>query len=517
MADGETSARYRQTRDRPARDNRPRVAVVGSGFGGLAAAIRLQAAGVDTVLFEARDKPGGRAYVYEEQGFVFDAGPTVITAPQTLDELFEVAGRRREDYIEFLPVTPFYRLLWEDGTRIDYAGGDTLVEQIERTWPGDAAGYLQFVAYAKRVFEKGFEELSSEPFLRFADMVRVAPALMRLRADRSVYGAVARFVKDEHLRQALSFHSLLVGGNPFETSAIYTLIHYLERQYGVFFPRGGTGALVRALVKLFEELGGEVRLSTPVESIDVERRDRHNVHFVHTRGHAREAFAAVVSNSDIHHTYAKLYAKHPTSMQQQRRLERSEWSMSLFVLYFGSDRTWDIAHHSVLFGQRYRELLAEVFHGSSLPDDFSLYLHAPTVTDPSLAPPGSGAHYVLAPVPHLGNAPLDWKRIGADFAARIFAALERWLPGLREHVVVKRWITPLDFRDTLFAHHGAAFSLAPTLGQSAWFRPHNRDPGIDGLYLVGAGTHPGAGIPGVVSSAKATAKLVLDDLGGRVC
>jgi phytoene desaturase len=504
-----TSAAQRRTTSQET----PRVAVIGSGFGGLAVAIRLQAAGLSTVLFEARDQAGGRAYVYRDAGYTFDAGPTVITAPQTLDELFTVAGKRREDYVEFLPVTPFYRLLWEDGTSVDYAGGEQLLRQIEELWPEDAAGYLRFVDYAKRVFEKGFDELAAEPFLRFSDMVRVAPALLRLRADRSVYDTVARFVKNEHLRQALSFHSLLVGGNPFETSAIYTLIHYLERQFGVFFPRGGTGALVQALVRLFEELGGELRLETPVESVAIERRKGRNVHLVSSRRAARERFDAVVSNSDLHHTYAKLYGQHPRGQQQKGKLERAEWSMSLFVLYFGTDRNFDIAHHSVLFGRRYRELLAEIFHGDALPDDFSLYLHAPTVTDPSLAPAGCGAYYVLAPVPHLGHAALDWSKLAPEFAERIFASLQRFMPDLRRHIVVKRWMTPLDFRDTLFAHHGSAFSLAPLLTQSAWFRPHNRDPEIEGLYLVGAGTHPGAGVPGVVSSAKATAKLVLADLG----
>jgi phytoene desaturase len=493
----------------------PRVAVVGSGFGGLAAAIRLQAAGCQTVLFEARDKPGGRAYVHEQSGFVFDAGPTVITAPHTIVELFELCGRRCEDYVELVPVRPFYRLLWEDGTRLDYDSGDRLAAEIERCFPADAAGYQRFVEYARRVFEKGYTELAAEPFLRFSDMVRVAPSLARLRADRSVYATVSRFVSDEHLRQALSFHSLLVGGNPFETSAIYTLIHYLERKWGVFFPRGGTGALVRALVRLFEELGGELRLSSPVTQIEVERTGRRTRHLVTSEQVSREAFAAVVSNSDLQHTYAKLYGQAVEGRHMRRKLESAEWSMSLFVLYFGTDRTWDLAHHSVLFGPRYRELLADVFHGDALPDDFSLYLHAPTVTDPSLAPPGCGSYYVLSPVPHLGRAALDWGALAPSYSERILAALERWMPDLRRHVVVRRWMTPLDFQRDLFAHHGAAFSLAPLLSQSAWFRPHNRDPHIQGLYLVGAGTHPGAGVPGVVNSAKATARLVLEDLGGR--
>ncbi|MFW6067072.1 MAG: phytoene desaturase [Myxococcota bacterium] len=490
-----------------------RAAVVGSGFGGLAAAIRLQALGVPTTVFEARDQAGGRAYVHRERGFVFDAGPTVITAPHCLEELFQVAGRVLGDYVELVPVRPYYRLIWSDGDRFDYDGD--LYETIRRRSPADAEGYRRFVEYSRRVFDKGYTELGAAPFLRFRDMLRVAPDLMRLRADRSVYGAVSRFVRDEHLRQALSFHSLLVGGNPFETSAIYTLIHYLERQWGVFFPRGGTGALVRALVRLFEELGGELRLSTPVRRVDVEGRGGRSVHRVHTDAGV-EAFDLVVSNADVHHTYARLYAGEVAAHRERRRLERLEWSMGLFVLYFGTDRTYaehDVAHHTVLFGPRYRSLLEEIFHGHALPADFSLYLHAPTVTDPSLAPEGCGTFYVLSPVPHLGNAPIDWDTTGAAYAERILAALEAHLPDLRRHVVVRRWMHPGDFERDLFAYQGSAFSCAPRLTQSAWFRPHNRDPRIPGLYLVGAGTHPGAGVPGVINSAKATAGLIARDLG----
>ncbi|HEY6078624.1 MAG TPA: phytoene desaturase family protein, partial [Polyangiaceae bacterium] len=310
----------------------------------------------------------------------------------------------------------------------------------------------------------------------------------------------------------LSFHSLLVGGNPFETSAIYTLIHYLERKWGVFFPRGGTGALVRALVQLYRELGGELRLSCPVRSIAIERGTR-SVHRVTSDAAQAEPFDAVVSNSDLHHTYARLYAAEPEAQATAKRLERARWSMSLFVLYFGTDRPYDIAHHTVLFGPRYRGLLQEVFHGRQLPPDFSLYLHAPSVTDPSLAPPGGASFYVLSPVPHLGNAPLDWSQIGDAYADQILASLEQVMPDLRRHVVVRRQLTPQGFQSDLFAYHGSAFSLAPELTQSAWFRPHNRDPRLPGLYLAGAGTHPGAGVPGVVNSARATANLLLRDFG----
>ena len=489
-----------------------RAAVVGSGFGGLAAAIRLQAAGVQSVLFEARDKPGGRAYVYQQDGFTFDAGPTVITAPQCIEELFQVAGRSMADYVEMLPVTPFYRLAWSDGDAFDYVGdSDAMLEQIRARNPADAAGYLRFVDYTKRVFEKGYEELAATPFLRFVDMLKVAPDLALLRADRSVYATVARFVQNEHVRQALSFHSLLVGGNPFETSSIYTLIHYLERKWGVFFPRGGTGALVQALVRLYQELGGELRLSTPVRGIELREENGRTVHRV-TSDRGQEDFDLVVSNADLHHTYAKLYAGDARAERTRQKLEKADWSMSLFVLYFGTDRSHDIAHHTVVFGPRYEGLLKDIFDGSSLPDDFSLYLHAPTVTDPSLAPPGCGAYYVLSPVPHLGNAPIDWEKTAPEYADKILGSLERLMPDLRKHVVTQRWFTPQDFQSELSAFHGSAFSVAPKLTQSAWFRPHNRDPKIPGLYIVGAGTHPGAGLPGVINSAKATLAVILEDL-----
>ncbi|MCO4763987.1 MAG: phytoene desaturase [Myxococcales bacterium] len=491
------------------------AAVIGSGFGGLAAAIRLQSAGVQTTLYEARDKPGGRAYVFEDQGFIFDAGPTVITAPQCLEELFELTGRAMADYVEMLPVAPFYRLLWPDGDAFDYVGDtEHMADQIAQRNPDDVAGYRRFVDYAKEVFEAGYRDLAAAPFLRFRDMVSVAPQLMRLRADRSVFRTVAKYVKNDHVRQALSFHSLLVGGNPFETSSIYTLIHHLEREWGVFFPRGGTGALVQALVRLFEELGGTLHLSSPVDHVEIETGGplghRHLVHS--PRG--VHGFDLVVSNADIHHTYSKLYGHLPAGARMTRKLEKMDWSMSLFVLYFGTDRPYrdDVAHHTVIFGERYKELLDEIFHGDELPEDFSLYLHAPTHTDPSLAPEGCGTFYVLAPVPHLGHVDMDWDEAGDAYADKILAALESHLPDLREHIVTKRWMTPRDFQRDLSAYQGAAFSVSPTLTQSAWFRPHNRDDRIPGLYAVGAGTHPGAGVPGVVNSAKATAGVVLDDL-----
>lgn len=494
----------------------PRVAVIGSGFGGLAAAIRLQAAGVATVLFEARDQPGGRASVYREGGFTFDAGPTVITAPSCLAELFAAAGRRLADAVELLPVSPFYRLVWPDGDTFDYVGdGEQLVRQIARREPRDVNGYARFLDYSRRLYEAGYERLAAMPFLRLRDMIRVAPQLARLRADRPVYGSVARFVRDPRIRQLLSFHALLIGGNPLETSSIYALIHHLERREGVWFPRGGTGALVAALARLFEELGGELRLATPVRRVELRMGGGAGRHVVQA-GAGTEVFDAVVSNADVHHTYYALYAGERRAEPMRRRLRRMDWSMSLFLIYFGTDRRYPgVAHHTVVMGPRYEGLLRDIFHGNRVPDDFSLYLHAPTVTDASLAPPGCEAFYVLSPVPNLRRAPVDWTELAPRYAERILAALERILPDVRRHVVCRRLFTPEDFARDLRAPYGAAFSLSPSLWQSAWFRPHNRDPRIPGLYLVGAGTHPGAGVPGVINSAKATVSVLLADLAAR--
>ncbi|MGA0598303.1 phytoene desaturase [Enterovirga sp. CN4-39] len=492
---------------------RPKAAVVGAGFGGIALAIRLQAGGYDVTLLEKRDKPGGRAYVYEDEGFTFDAGPTVITDPSALEELFETAGRKLSDYVELLPVSPFYRLEWESGYSFDYVNDQAeLDRQIAAKSPADVEGYRRFLDYSKAVFDEGYLKLGAVPFLHFSDMVRVAPQLARLQAWRSVYSIVSRFIRDEELRQAFSFHSLLVGGNPFATSSIYALIHALERRWGVWFPRGGTGALIRGMVRLFEDLGGTVRLNAEVAGIELgEGRAK----AVATKDGWRGEFDAVASNADVVHTYRALLGGSEHGRSFARKLAAKRSSMSLFVIYFGLRRHRpELQHHTVLFGPRYRGLIDDIFNRETLADDFSLYLHSPCATDPSLAPPGAGAFYVLAPVPHLGTAPIDWERMAPIYRDRILDYLEaRCIPGLREDLVTVRTFTPYDFRDELNAHLGSAFSLEPILTQSAWFRPHNRDDVIPNLYIVGAGTHPGAGVPGVVGSAKATAGLMLSDAG----
>jgi phytoene desaturase len=491
----------------------PRVAVIGSGFGGLALAIRLQSAGVQTTLFEKRDQPGGRAYVYRDAGFTFDAGPTVITAPEALEELFALSGRALADYVRLVPVSPFYRLFWNDGYVFDYSNDlEATLEQIEAKSPGDVRGYLDFLRYTERVFEHGYTRLASVPFLDWWSMIRVAPRLVRLESYRSVYSVVASHIRDPHLRQAFSFHSLLVGGNPFKASSIYTLIHFLERRWGVHFPMGGTGALVAGMVRLFQELGGELRLGAPVERI---LTGAGRVTGVATGDGWSGRFDAVASNADVNHTYERLLGDEPLAAPVARRLRRMRYSMSLFLVYFGTRSMHpSLAHHDVIFGPRYRELLAEIFETGTLADDFSLYLHAPTRTDPSLAPAGSECFYVLSPVPHLGKGRIDWEQEGPRYADRILTFLdEHHVPGLKRELVTRRIFTPLDFERELNAHLGSAFSLEPLLTQSAFFRAHNRDDRIRGLYLVGAGTHPGAGVPGVVSSAKATAGLMLQDLG----
>jgi phytoene desaturase len=486
--------------------------VIGAGFGGIALAIRLQSAGIATTLLEKRDKPGGRAYVYEKDGFVFDGGPTVITDPSALQELWALSGHDMAEDVELLPVSPFYQLCWDDGYRFDYVNDQAeLDRQIAAKSPQDVEGYRKFLAYSQDVYHEGYEKLGTVPFLNFSSMIKAAPQLMRLQSYRSVYSKVSSFIKDEQLRQAFSFHSLLVGGNPFETSSIYALIHALERSGGVWFAKGGTGSLVQGMIRHFQRLGGTVRLGTAVDSILTENGRATGVSL------GQEVLKAdmVASNGDVVHTYEHLLRNDPRGPAYAAKLRKKRHSMSLFVIYFGlKGLPQNMQHHMVLFGPRYRELIHEIFHKDGLADDFSLYLHCPSVTDDSLAPPGHSAFYVLSPVPHLGTADIDWDVEGPRYRDRILDHLEKhYIPGLRQNLVTSHILTPFGFRDELNAHLGSAFSIEPILTQSAWFRPHNRDDTIPNLYIAGAGTHPGAGVPGVVGSAKATAQLMLSDSG----
>jgi len=491
-----------------------RACVIGAGFGGLALAIRLQSSGIATTILEARDKAGGRAYVWEREGFTFDAGPTVITAPDALEELWALSGAKLADDVELMPVMPFYRLHWGDGTSFDYSNDEPrLRAEIARLAPGDLAGYEDFAQFAEEVYREGYQKLGAVPFLRFSDMIRAAPALVRHQAYRSVYGRVSGFVKSEKLREALSFHTLLVGGNPMTTSSIYALIHALEKEGGVWWAKGGTNRLVAGMVALFERLGGKIRLADPVVRVHTVGNRASEVE---TLSGWRERFDAVASNGDLMHTYRDLLADGPRGGQMAKSLAQKRWSPSLFVVHFGLEGTWPgIPHHTIMFGPRYKGLLEDIFDHGVLPRDFSIYLHHPTITDPSLAPPGMSTFYALVPVAHLGKLPIDWAEVGPILEKRILDEVGlRFIPDIHDRIITKFHYTPTDFVDDLAAYKGSAFSLEPLLTQSAWFRGHNRDDVISNFYLVGAGTHPGAGVPGVVGSAKATAGLMIADLRG---
>ncbi len=493
--------------------------VIGAGFGGLAIAVRLAARGHRVTLIEKRDQVGGRAYVYRDAGYVFDGGPTVITAPWLIDELFALTGRNREDYVSIVPVDPFYRIFFHDGASFDYSGdAEAMSRQIAAfsQFPDDLAGYQAFLRQSERIFDKGFTELATKPFLSPWDMAKVAPDLIRLQSYRTVYGLVSRYVHDERLRQVLSFHPLLVGGNPFATTGIYTLIHHLEREWGVWYAMGGTGAVTAALETLFRELGGQILLEIEVTEILEHDRRATGVRLADGTVIAADG---IVCNADVAAAYQRLIPERTRRKYTDRRLSRMRYSMSLVVIYFGTDRRYrdpgmtPLVHHNIILGPRYRELLADVFDRKVLADDFSLYLHMPTLTDPSLAPPNGETFYVLAPVPHLGGD-IDWESAARPYRDAIMSALEeRFLPGLSRHIVTERMIDPRHFQDELSSYRGSAFSVEPILTQSAYFRPHNRSEELDRLYFVGAGTHPGAGLPGVLSSAVIADNLIAHDFG----
>jgi phytoene desaturase len=487
------------------------IVVIGSGFGGLATAVRLQARGYHVHLVEARDKLGGRAYVYEQDGFTFDGGPTVLTAPFLFEEVFQAAGRRLSDYVRLVPVDPFYRIEFHDGRWFEYNGDEAQTEQrVAQFSPSDLDGYRALIRHTRAIFQKGFVELADKPFLKFADMLRIAPDLVRLGSYWTVYGLVSRYVKDPLLRRVFSFHPLLVGGNPFTTTSIYALIHYLERRWGVHYAMGGTGALVGAFGRLLGELGGRVHLATRVREILVRHGRACGVRL--ESGETIEA-DAVVSNADVANTYRKLLPATVRKKYTDRRIQSMRYSMSLFVIYFGASRRYpNVRHHTILLSERYRELLEDIFRRKRLAQDFSVYLHRPTATDAAMAPAGCDCFYALIPVPNQLSG-IDWRVEAEPFRDRVYEFLEqRCLPGLRRHLVTERLFTPLDFETTLDSYLGAGFSIEPIFRQSAWFRPHNASEDVDRLFLVGAGTHPGAGLPGVLSSAKIAEKLICERL-----
>jgi len=485
-----------------------KIVVIGSGFGGLAAAIRLQAQGHQVTLLEQRDKPGGRAYVYEQDGFTFDGGPTIITAPWLIDDIFAAAGKRTADYVNLVPLDPFYNIRFEDGSVFRYNGDRAnILAQIRNFNPDDVDGYQRFLAKAEDILRAGLA-LIDRPFTHVGDMLTVAPDLVRLQAYKSVYGFVSQYIKDERLRQVFSFHPLLIGGNPFQSTSIYALIHPLELKGGIWFAQGGTGALVRGMVRAFEEIGGELRLNTQAREILVDDATRRATG-VHLANGEIVPADAVVSNGDVAFTYLNMVPARYRPHNTDRSIKSKQYSMSLFVIYFGTNRIYDgVAHHEILMGPRYRGLLNDIFTRKHLADDFSLYLHRPTATDRSLAPEGHDCWYVLSPVPHLGGD-ADWASVGQAYRDRIIQYLEdHYLPDLSRHIVSEHRIDPRHFRDTLSSYLGSAFSVEPILTQSAWFRPHNVSEDIPNLYFAGAGTHPGAGLPGVMSSGKIVADMI---------
>ena len=483
--------------------------MIGSGFGGLAAAIRLGARGYRVTVLEKLDAPGGRAYVHSINGFTFDAGPTVITAPFLLEELWTLAGRRMSDDIDMRPVTPFYRIRFNDGTLFDYTGDAAAMrKEVEKLSPKDVAGYEKFIETSEAIFKVGFEALAHVPFGSWWEMIKIVPDMVKLESYRTVYGLVAKYVEDERLRQVMSFHPLLVGGNPFSTTSIYTLIAFLERKWGVHFPIGGTGALIRGLVNLIEGQGGSVRCSSEVKRILLRGRKAHGVEL--SNGERIEA-DIVVSNADSAWTYRYLVDETVRKRWTNERLEKQRYSMGLFVWYFGTKRKYEnVAHHTIMLGPRYEGLLSDIFTRHVLADDFSLYLHRPTATDPALAPEGCDAFYVLSPVPNMESG-TDWKTQAEPYRKRIEQHLAATLmPGLEKEIIASHMTHPLEFQDRLSSFRGAAFGMEPVLTQSAFFRPHNKSEDVEGLYIVGAGTHPGAGLPGVLSSARVLDRVVPD-------
>jgi phytoene desaturase len=487
------------------------IVVIGSGFGGLSAAVRLQAQGHQVTIVEKLDKPGGRAYVFERDGFQFDGGPTIITAPWMIDDIFAAAGKRTSDYVQIVPIDPFYNVRFEDGSVFHYNGErEQVLSEIRRFNPDDIAGYERFFAATEKVFAAGMS-LVDQPFSTVGSMLKVAPQLALLQAQRSVAAFVYKYIKDPRLQQVFSFHPLLIGGNPFQASCLYTLVHTLEQKWGVHFAMGGTGALVRGMVQCFTEIGGTIQLNSEVSEIVVDAASRRTTGVKLASGTVLRA-DAVVCNGDVAMSYMKLVKPEHRPKNTDKRLKGLDYSMSLFVSYFGTKDSrgiWpDVAHHEILMGPRYQGLLSDIFDRKHLSDDFSLYLHRPTVTDPSLAPAGGDAWYVLSPVPHLGGD-TDWAATHQRYTDRIIDYLDaRYLPGLKERIVVEHHVDPRYFRDTLNSHLGSAFSVEPTLFQSAYMRPHNHSEDISNLYFAGAGTHPGAGLPGVMGSGKIVADLI---------
>ncbi|WP_297082126.1 phytoene desaturase family protein [uncultured Demequina sp.] len=498
-----------------------RALVVGSGFGGLAAAIRLAAAGHDVTVLEKRDRIGGRAYQYELDGFRFDGGPTVLTAPFMLEELFALAGESLEDHVTLVPIDPFYRAFDEHGDTFDFhADHAAFADEVARRSPADRDGFERLHHRIGRIFD-AFYPYTERPMMRLSVMLRMLPYLVQHRAMLGVQHLVNSSVRDGFLRDALAFHPLLIGGHPSHTPSLYALIVEFERRWGVHYAIGGTGALVTALGALLGRLGGTIRCDADVERVLVEHGRARGVRLA---GGEEIAADVVVSNADPGYTYGTLLADAPQAAAGRLQAAFAKPSMSLHVLYMGADRIWpdtQLAHHNMLLARDSRRALGRVFRfprtrrrtlggvDGARPEDLFLYVHVPTRTDPTVAPPGCEGLYVLVAVPPAGRG-VDSSAEASVVREAVLDALDREgrLPGLREHLVVEHAIGPDHFRDTLNTPYGAAFSSQPTLLQSGWFRPHNQVRGVSGVYLVGAGTHPGAGVPAVLASGKIAAELI---------
>ncbi|WP_375383414.1 phytoene desaturase family protein [uncultured Sphingomonas sp.] len=519
--------------------------VIGSGIGGIACAIRLQSLGFDTRIVEQLGGVGGRAYVRHAEGFTFDMGPTVLTVPHFIEELFalernkpmlsepdfppELLGEGRairsgisggphtSRYLDIVPVLPFYRIYFDDGTFFDYDADPVNVRaQIARLAPEDLDGYERFHEAARAIFQRGFLELGYTFFGNVGSMLRVLPDLLKLGAIQPLFSLVSQYFKSDKMRQVFSFEPLLIGGNPLKVPAIYAMIHFVEKTWGVHYAMGGTGALVRALVRKFEELGGSVQLNAEVKSIDVERHGRRRVATGVTLA-SGETLAAdlVVSNADYATTYLRLVDKSHRRINRDSLVKFRKQSMSLLVIYFGfamRDGDPDLRHHNIILGPRYEELLTEIFDRKILGADFSQYLHLPTITDPSMAPPGHHAAYTLIPVPN-NQSGIDWDAVGEGFVDKVLRFLDErgYIPGLSERLVYRSFVTPDYFEQVLGSHVGNGFGVEPRLTQTAFFRPHNRSEDVSNLYLVGQGTQPGGGTPSVMMSAKITAREIARD------
>lgn len=495
-----------------------KAVIVGAGFGGIATALRLRRLGYQVTVVDNNPQAGGRAQVYEMNEFKFDAGPTVITAPFLFDELFDLYGKKRTDYVDFLSVEPWYRFEFADGSKLDYGGSlDDTIAEIDRLSPGEGKAYKDLVKFSKKIFKVGFEKLSDQPFHNFWIMVRQIPALIVLKSYLSVYSLVSIYLKDDRLRKAFSIHPLLVGGNPLNTTSIYCLIHYLERKWGVWFPRGGTGSLVDALVKLMKEEGIELRLNCSADQVIV--KDESAVGIDLKDGKKVHA-DIVVFDADPAKVYRDLIDQKYRRKWTNSRIDKLTYSMGLFVWYFGTSRSYpDVKHHTIVMGDSFKELLEDIYDHKVLSDDLSLYLHRPTATDPTMAPESCDAFYVLAPVPNK-KAKIDWKKAGEMVRLQIEKQLENsLLPELSKYIEVSHFVSPDVFEDKFNTLWGCGFSIAPLFRQSAWFRFHNKSEELENLYFCGAGTHPGAGVPGVIASARVIEKIVppargesLDDL-----